>query len=146
MILVVTQSLAYNPKAARFLDAAYDEEVSLRRSQGRQVRSIAEFAAVGGSRRSVTEEVALAFSVSRNHADLLVETSCALVRRLPNTLAALERGEIDLFKASKVSRLTREVSDEVAALVDGVQDESAHCIRRRRGTCRRGTYRRGPSR
>ncbi|MFJ8916248.1 DUF222 domain-containing protein [Amycolatopsis sp. NPDC102389] len=66
----------------------------------------------------MTEEVALAFSVSRNHAFLLVETSCALVSRLPNTLAALERGDIDLFKASKVAQLTREVSDEVAALVD----------------------------
>ncbi|MFD5248697.1 DUF222 domain-containing protein [Amycolatopsis sp. NPDC058340] len=67
----------------------------------------------------MTEEVALAFSVSRNHAFLLVETACALVRRLPNTLMALERGDIDLHKASKVSRLTREVSDGVAALVDG---------------------------
>ncbi len=90
----------------------------LRRAQGRQVRAIAGFAAVGGSRRSVTEEVALAFSVSRNQAHLLVETSCALVGRLPNTLAALERGDIDLYKASKVSQLTREVSDEIAAQVD----------------------------
>ncbi|UMP00277.1 HNH endonuclease signature motif containing protein [Amycolatopsis sp. EV170708-02-1] len=114
----MTQSLAFNPKAAQFLDAAYDEEVVLRRAQGRQVHAIAGFAAVGGSRRSVTEEVALAFSVSRNQAYLLVETSCALVARLPNTLAALEKGDIDLYKASKVSQLTREVSDEVAALVD----------------------------
>lgn len=114
----MTQSLAFNPKAAQFLDAAHDEEIVLRRAQGRQVRSLAGFAAVGGSRRSVTEEVALAFSVSRNHAFLLVETSCALVRRLPNTLRALELGDIDLYKASKVCRLTREVSDEVAALVD----------------------------
>ncbi|MFJ4102028.1 HNH endonuclease signature motif containing protein [Amycolatopsis japonica] len=66
----------------------------------------------------MTEEVALAFSVSRNQAYLLVETSCALVRRLPNTLAALENGDIDLYKASKVSQLTRDVSDEVAAEVD----------------------------
>ncbi|ANN16573.1 hypothetical protein SD37_13515 [Amycolatopsis orientalis] len=66
----------------------------------------------------MTEEVALAFSVTRNQAHLLVETSCALVARLPNTLAALEKGDIDLFKASKVSQLTREVSDEVAAQVD----------------------------
>ncbi len=66
----------------------------------------------------MTEEVALRFSVSRNQAFLLVETSCALVARLPNTLAALERGDIDLYKASKVTRLTREVPDEVAALVD----------------------------
>lgn len=58
------------------------------------------------------------FSVTRNHAFLLVETSCALVARLPNTLAALERGDIDLYKASKVMQLTREVSDEVAAQVD----------------------------
>ncbi|WP_370451418.1 DUF222 domain-containing protein, partial [Amycolatopsis sp. WAC 01416] len=66
----------------------------------------------------MTEEVALAFSVSRNQAHLLVETSCALVGRLPNTLAALENGDIDLYKASKVSQLTREVSDEIAAQVD----------------------------
>ncbi|WP_370311016.1 DUF222 domain-containing protein [Amycolatopsis sp. WAC 01376] len=66
----------------------------------------------------MTEEVALRFSVTRNHAFLLVETSCALVARLPNTLAALERGDIDLYKASKVMQLTREVSDEVAAQVD----------------------------
>ncbi|OXM58127.1 HNH endonuclease [Amycolatopsis thailandensis] len=114
----MTTSLAFNPKAARLLDAAHDEEILLRQAQGRQVRSIAEFAAVGGSRRSVTEEVALCFSVSRNQAFLLVETSCALVARLPNTLAALEKGDIDLYKASKVSQLTREVSDEVAAQVD----------------------------
>nr|WP_082857631.1 HNH endonuclease signature motif containing protein [Amycolatopsis regifaucium] len=114
----MTQTLVYNPKAARFLDAAFDEEVLLRQAQGRQVRALAEFAAVGGSRRSVTEEVALCFSVSRNQAFLLVETSCALVARLPNTLAALEKGDIDLYKASKVTQLTREVSDEVAAQVD----------------------------
>ncbi|WP_341866364.1 HNH endonuclease signature motif containing protein, partial [Amycolatopsis coloradensis] len=66
----------------------------------------------------MTEEVALCFSVSRNQAALLLETSCALVARLPNTLAALEKGDIDLYKASKVTQLTREVSDEVAALVD----------------------------
>ncbi|RSN18119.1 HNH endonuclease [Streptomyces sp. WAC 05977] len=111
-------SFAFDPKAARLLDAACDEEVVVRRAQGRQVRSIAGFAGVGGSRRSVTEEVALVFSVSRNQAFLLVETSCALVARLPNTLAALENGDIDLYKASKVAQLTREVSDEIAALVD----------------------------
>ncbi|RSM55133.1 HNH endonuclease [Amycolatopsis sp. WAC 01376] len=114
----MTTTLPHNPKAARFLDAAFDEEVSLRRTQGRQVRALADFAVRGGSRRSVTEEVALRFSVTRNHAFLLVETSCALVARLPNTLAALERGDIDLYKASKVMQLTREVSDEVAAQVD----------------------------
>ncbi|MBB5857709.1 hypothetical protein HDA45_007796 [Amycolatopsis umgeniensis] len=114
----MTTTLAFNPKATRFLDTAYDEEVSLRRTQGRQVRALAGFAAVGGSRRSVTEEVALRFSVSRNQAALLLEVSCALVSRLPNTLAALDKGDIDLFKASKVSQLTREVSDEVAAQVD----------------------------
>ncbi|MBB5851545.1 hypothetical protein HDA45_001632 [Amycolatopsis umgeniensis] len=79
---------------------------------------MARFAEAGGSRRSVTEEVALRFSVSRNQASLLLEISCALVSRLPNTLAALEDGDIDLYKASKVSQLTREVSDEVAAQVD----------------------------
>ena len=118
MIVGMTTTLPYNPKAARFLDTAFDEELSLRRTQGRQVRALADFAARGGSRRSVTEEVALRFSVTRNHAFLLVETSCALVARLPNTLAALERGDIDLYKASKVVQLTRDVSDEVAAQVD----------------------------
>ncbi|MFD0816709.1 DUF222 domain-containing protein, partial [Amycolatopsis umgeniensis] len=82
------------------------------------MRALARFAEAGGSRRSVTEEVALRFSVSRNQASLLLEISCALVSRLPNTLAALEDGDIDLYKASKVSQLTREVSDEVAAQVD----------------------------
>ncbi|MFC3450844.1 HNH endonuclease [Amycolatopsis speibonae] len=66
----------------------------------------------------MTEEVALRFSVTRNHASLLVETSCALVARLPNTLAALDRGDIDLYKASKVMQLTRDVPDGVAAQVD----------------------------
>ncbi|WP_181770956.1 HNH endonuclease signature motif containing protein [Amycolatopsis pittospori] len=114
----MTPTLAHNPKTARFLDAAFDEEVLLRQAQGRQVRALADFAAVAGSRRSMTEEVALRFSVTRNRAFLLLEIACALVRRLPHTLAALERGDIDLFKASRVTRLTREVSDEVAAQVD----------------------------
>ncbi|MFD5092890.1 DUF222 domain-containing protein [Amycolatopsis thailandensis] len=114
----MTQTLVHNLKTARFLDAAFAEEVSLRGTQGRQVRALADFAAVGGSQRSATEEVALRFSVSRNRAFLLLEISCALVSRLPNTLAALDKGEIDLFKASKVTQLTRDVSDEVAAQVD----------------------------
>ncbi len=110
--------LVYQTQAARFLEASFAEELVLRRAQGRQVRALAQFAGIGGSRRSVTEEVALRFSVSRNQAFLLLEISCALVSRLPKTLAALDCGDIDLFKASKVTQLTREVSDEVAGLVD----------------------------
>nr|WP_233611671.1 HNH endonuclease signature motif containing protein [Amycolatopsis sp. WAC 01376] len=131
MILVMTTSFAFNSKSARLLDTACGEELVLRRAQGRQVRAIAGFAAVGGSRRSVTEEVALAFSVSRNQAYLLVETSCALVGRLPNTLAALERGDIDLFKASKVSQLTREIAAQVDAWMAGrLADRDPGAIRK----------------
>ncbi len=114
----VTNTLAYNPEAARFLDASFAEEKLARRAQGRLVRALARFAEVGRSRRSVTEEVALCFSVSRNTAFFLVEDAVALVTRLPRTLAALDRGDIDLYKASKVTRPTREVPDEIAALVD----------------------------
>ncbi|RSM57557.1 HNH endonuclease [Amycolatopsis sp. WAC 01376] len=127
----MTTSFAFNSKSARLLDTACGEELVLRRAQGRQVRAIAGFAAVGGSRRSVTEEVALAFSVSRNQAYLLVETSCALVGRLPNTLAALERGDIDLFKASKVSQLTREIAAQVDAWMAGrLADRDPGAIRK----------------
>jgi hypothetical protein len=83
------------------LEASFAEETLIRQAQGRQVRALARFAAVGGSRRSVTEEVAT-----------------ALVSRLPRTLAAVDCGDIDLFKASKITRATRVVSDKVAAQVD----------------------------
>ncbi|WP_414944142.1 hypothetical protein [Amycolatopsis sp. cmx-11-32] len=53
----MTTALAFNPRAARFLDAAFDEEVLLRRVQGRQVRALAEFAGVGGSRHRTKDSV-----------------------------------------------------------------------------------------
>lgn len=114
----MTQTSVCSHEAARFLEASFAEEKVARRAQGRQVRALARFAGMGGSRRSVTEEIALYFSVSRNKAHDMLEVAVALVSRLPRTLAAVDRGDIDLFKASKVTRLIEEVADEAAARVD----------------------------
>jgi hypothetical protein len=114
----MTHAPVHNLEAARLLEASFVEETLIRQAQGRQVRALARFAEVGGTRRSVTEEVALYFSVSRTKADSMLEVATALVSRLPRTLAAVDAGDIDLFKAAKITRATRVVSDGVAAQVD----------------------------
>ncbi len=114
----MTTTFAEISEASRYLEESLAAEKVVRQAQAQQVRALARFAAVGGSRRSATEEVALAFSVSRNKATTLLDVATALVARLPNTLGALDQGDIDLYKAERVVKSTKDVTDDIAAMID----------------------------
>jgi Domain of unknown function (DUF222) len=82
-----------------------------------QLRLVAEVAAeYGGRYRS--EPVALLLKWSSNWAADQVALAEGVVRRLPASLAALQRGEIDLYKVRTVNDLTMNLSPEHAREVE----------------------------
>ena len=80
------------------------------------------------------DEVAPALRLSRSSAAVRLDLATSLTTRLPGTLAALERGEIDLSKARAVVEATDPLTDEHAA---AVQDQ----VRGRAGTQTAGQLR-----
>ncbi|MFD2399151.1 DUF222 domain-containing protein [Prauserella oleivorans] len=83
----------------------------------------------------MASEVALALAISENAARIKIGLARDLVTRLPETLGALSRGDIDLYKASKVSEPTSVLSDDMArevdaAVADRLAGRDASSIRR----------------
>jgi len=72
------------------------------RLQGIQVRAVACLDQVRGGSRGVLVEVMLALCATKSHAELVMAVARALMTRLPLTLALLERGKLDWYRASKV--------------------------------------------
>ena len=89
-------------RLAAVLDDITDIHKEICRLEAGYLRKVAELSRVGGSKRSVTNELALALRLERNHAGKEVAHARALTTLLPRTLAALEEGMIDLYKAGKV--------------------------------------------
>jgi uncharacterized protein DUF222 len=83
----------------------------------RLLRTIAEIAARSDG-RSRSEQVALLLTWSSTHAADQVAFAQSVVGRLSGSLAALERGEIDLYKVRTVHELTMNLSPEVAREVE----------------------------
>ncbi|MFC4005385.1 DUF222 domain-containing protein [Prauserella oleivorans] len=93
-------------------------EREIARLQALQARALAEYSASRDDAADVASEVALGLAVSENSARINVGLARDLVTRLPETLDALSRGDIDLYKASKVSEPTSVLSDDMAREVD----------------------------
>ncbi|MFE0019721.1 DUF222 domain-containing protein [Amycolatopsis sp. NPDC059021] len=90
------------------------------RSQARQLRALERYSGCAGSRRSATAELALAAGLTVRQAERKLSLAEALVHRLPRTLAAMEEGELDELKASKIAEVTAVLSDEAARRVDEI--------------------------
>ncbi|MEU6644757.1 DUF222 domain-containing protein [Saccharomonospora sp. NPDC046836] len=71
-----------------------------------------------GRAPDVAAELALLLSVSEQHARRMVDLSTTLVHRLPRTLAAMESGVVDSYRASKVAAATAWLNDPQAREVD----------------------------
>jgi len=84
------------------------------------LRKVAELSTVGGSIRSVTSELVLALRIEKNHAGREIAHACALTRLLPHTLAALEEGMIDRYKAGKVVDGLAVLDDEQTRRADEI--------------------------
>ncbi|MEU6641569.1 DUF222 domain-containing protein [Saccharomonospora sp. NPDC046836] len=88
-----------------------------------------------GHTPDVPAELALLLSVSEQHARRMVDLSITLVHRLPETLAAMESGVLDSYRASKVAAATAWLDDEQARQVDSavaprLAGKNPHQVRR----------------
>lgn len=83
-----------------------------------QLRAMARFAELADHARGVSAEIALSLSTTERRAQQNVTMALALTARLPSTLAAMESGAIDAYKASKIVDATSPLSDEHARVVD----------------------------
>ncbi len=89
-----------------------------------QFRALARFAAVRPSDKGnlfsefAPDEVALALGWTRAVAGMRLSLALTLTDRLPATLAALERGEVDLRRVQKLAELTDPLPAAVARAVE----------------------------
>ncbi|WP_165401315.1 HNH endonuclease signature motif containing protein [Herbihabitans rhizosphaerae] len=83
-----------------------------------EVRLLAQYNQLRAGAENVSEEIGQALKWSPGHASHQMVMAEALVTRLPQTLAALARGEIDWAKARAMYEVTRPLSDEHAARVE----------------------------
>ncbi|HSV66416.1 MAG TPA: DUF222 domain-containing protein [Mycobacteriales bacterium] len=99
--------------ADQCLDAVHDLERVSAVVEAWKARVYARFSPVRAGEplaELATDEIALELGVTRNAAGNRLYLAEALVERLPGTLAALERGEVDLPKARVLEELTHPLS------------------------------------
>jgi Domain of unknown function (DUF222) len=114
--------------AARDADSILEEilhcEQIVAAVQARQLRALARFADLRPDRRGVVidefaaDEIAPLLRITRNTAHIRLDLAVQLSTRLPGTLAALDRGEIDLYKARILTELTDPLQPAQAAAVE----------------------------
>jgi hypothetical protein len=88
--------------------------------QARYFEGLARFIRAAEEPATVPQELALALSIGKQAAENQVGLAMALATRLPRTLEAMRRGEIDAFKASKIHEPTAVLTDEQAREVDAI--------------------------
>ncbi|MFD9888797.1 DUF222 domain-containing protein [Amycolatopsis sp. NPDC059027] len=102
------------------LQIVQDTGAEIARIQALQLRCIAEFNRRNRDSQSVLTEIASVLSSTEHHASAVISAAEALTTRLPRTLQLMDDGELDLFRAMKVTDATSWLSDEHAAIVDVV--------------------------
>jgi len=113
--------IALSPDERRLavvLDHITDIQKEICRLEAGYLRKVAELSKVGGSARSVTNELALVLRWDRHHAGKEVAHAKALTRLLPRTLAALEEGTIDRYRADQVVWGTAVLDDDTTRRAD----------------------------
>ncbi|MCP2238420.1 HNH endonuclease signature motif containing protein [Prauserella halophila] len=93
-------------------------EQDIARLHARFVDATARFVDVRGCTDESAAEVGVALGWAGSFARRRLELATQLVTRLPRTLDALRRGEVDLVKASKVAGPTTPLPDTLATRVD----------------------------
>jgi hypothetical protein len=88
------------------------------RLEALQVRGAAALSRRRGNPRSTEAELSLALRLSPGHAGAVIAAAEALTTRLPRTFELMERGQLDLFRAMKVTDATAWLSDEAARVAD----------------------------
>ncbi|MQA09803.1 MAG: DUF222 domain-containing protein [Pseudonocardiaceae bacterium] len=88
------------------------------RAQAIQAHATRRLSDLRGDSEFVKDEVALALSSSKGMGQPQVWRADELTTRLPETLAAMERGELDAYKADRIALATIGLDDEHARKVD----------------------------
>ncbi|PRX49321.1 uncharacterized protein DUF222 [Prauserella shujinwangii] len=114
----MTETLVPGVAEQGLLRRAEEFAAQVARYQALLLETLAEYRRLRGRARDVPQEVALVLAVTERAAARQLDLADALVTRLPRTLAALRRGEIDADKASKVHEPTACLTDEQAREVD----------------------------
>jgi Domain of unknown function (DUF222) len=93
-------------------------------AQARQIRALARFAHLRPDRRDLViseftaDEIAPLLRITHNAAQARLYLAVQLTTRLPGTLAALNQGDIDLYKARILTELTTVLDDQQATAVE----------------------------
>ncbi|QWF82327.1 hypothetical protein HUW46_05764 [Amycolatopsis sp. CA-230715] len=101
------------------MDILLEEDAIEARSHARRLRAIAHIAHKVGRRRAV-DRIAKASRITKSAADRRVGLALALTTYLPHTLAAMEAGLLDEYKASKVFEATSYLEEVKAREVDAL--------------------------
>ncbi|TNC21904.1 HNH endonuclease signature motif containing protein [Amycolatopsis alkalitolerans] len=102
----------------RALECLLATQQALCRIQAVQVRAIARLSEIRNRDGSVPDEIGLELAISRHIAAQRVDLADVLLSRLPRTLAAMDAGHLDMYKASKVYEVTSPLSDEQCRELD----------------------------
>ncbi len=123
--------------------AAFDRVIAF--AHAAQARLLAKFAALRPA-EFAADEVAPALRVSRMEATRRLGLAVDLTTRLPETLTALQRGELDLAKARAISDLTASLPREQAAAVQAavLPDAAGKTAPQLRAAVRRAVVRADP--
>ncbi|MFD2420995.1 HNH endonuclease signature motif containing protein [Amycolatopsis pigmentata] len=97
-----------------------DVQKLMNRLQARHFEVLARFTRTAEEPATVPQELALALAMGKQAAENQVDLAMALAIRLPRTLEAMRRGDIDGFKAMKIHEPTVILTDEQARQVDAV--------------------------
>lgn len=95
-------------------------EAAIARAQAVQMRALARLGTLREDPRSAAAEVALVVSSTESRARGQLDLAETLTTRLPHTLAAMESGTIDSYKASKVADATAVLDDDAARQADEI--------------------------
>jgi hypothetical protein len=108
----------------RLLAAMRETERQIAAGQAEQLRRLARFASMRPAKDNrpfsefAADEVAVALGWTRNQAAHRLHLAVAVTKRLPDTLAALARGDLDLRQVEAIEDLTSPLSVETARAVE----------------------------
>ncbi|MCP2164241.1 HNH endonuclease signature motif containing protein [Goodfellowiella coeruleoviolacea] len=108
----------------KLLDRIVEYSAMINIVEGLRMHALAEYQRAHNQPEFAAAELALAARWTENHANTQLSLATDLATRLPATLAALQAGQIDAYKARTLSELTlpltteqaREVEDKVLAV------------------------------
>ena len=110
-------------RAERLTDAALTRVVrtastAIARLEAIQVRCVVTLDRRRGDPQSLEDDLVQALHITDGHAAKVIATSRALDSRLPETLALMEKGKVNLASATKVAHATSWLTDTRAGVAD----------------------------